>query len=285
MDLRVESVVLTPEKRINSYLRFDVTLIAEREYSSTDLKEMTTTNIVAILQIENEILSTSIYSINNQITVHPNKSYQHYNLSFSFIANRNLLNTIEAYRSDDLEFQLKIHCTYYYKNQNDIIVSIPTRYAIAKKEISQKKWIKILEDLGYSESWILEVHRPNIAGMSEVIKHLNHAREKLSSKSPKDCVADLRSAWKSLEDLLNSNWNEVAKLIDRESNNQDNKSSKSQRIDDLKKSIYSLTNTGVHSEVYDTTMLDAEMYYQQTVSLIAYLSKHLKAAIDSRMES
>ncbi len=143
-------------------------------------------------------------------------------------------------------------------------------------DLSEKKWLRLLSDMGYNEKWIIEVDRPKIEGFHEVIEHLNKATEALYNKrEPEDVLRDLRSARDSFKIFYDTRKNEIYELIDRGSPGEQGRKKKSERIEEIYDSISNFLQIGPHNDKYKVTYADAQLAYREFVSVISYLSSIL----------
>ena len=140
-------------------------------------------------------------------------------------------------------------------------------------ELSQWKWLALLDKIGYFSSWVLEVPRPDIEGWSETVGFLKKAEERILSHDPEGAMAQCRAAWKSIQPTLVANWSDIAVEVDRGSKEEEGEPKKSVRAEAIWKDVLKFTHTGSHPEYYAATMQDALMAYQLTSSVCAYLSR------------
>ena len=202
----------------------------------------------------------------------PNNSFQ---MSVEFQFPRWIIEAIESVRVDDVQFDLSFDLLYSCIEQPTNKFVIENRQVIQKIEYSQRKWLDILRQMNYSESWLIEVQRPNIEGMDIVVEHLCKAADCLSTRDYDDCMVNTRAAWNSFKPLLESKWESIGKLIDEGSSGQKGKDSKSKRVRIIREKIRDLTHVGAHREEYIVFPEDALLSYRLTVSMISYLSKWL----------
>jgi hypothetical protein len=140
-------------------------------------------------------------------------------------------------------------------------------------ELSETKWLKMLDSLQYKSSWIIEMERPHIEGWDTVKSHLEKAANDLATRDADGVMNHCRATWKAVEPLLESQSSAIATLIDQGSKGEPNEPSKSKRVEAIQRAVTKLTHVGPHSEHYVTTMEDATLAYQLTVSTLSYLSR------------
>ena len=202
----------------------------------------------------------------------PNNSFQ---MSVEFQFPRWIIEAIESVRVDDIEFSLSLDLLYSYKDQSSNTFAINNKQTVKQIQYSQRKWLNILREMNYSESWLIEVQRPNIEGMDTVVEHLRKAADCISTRDYDNCMASTRIAWDSFKPLLESKWESIARLIDEGSLGQEGRESKSKRVRNLKNKVHKFSHVGIHREAYKVFPEDALLSYHLTVSMISYLSKWL----------
>jgi len=199
------------------------------------------------------------------------------NMSYTLRISLEDLKEIESKRPDDITLNLILEgkiAPHLIRNTNQISserfrLNIPWKF-------SEKQWIKFLEDLGYGAKWIVEIDRPDLEGFSEVIKFLDRAREGLYSKSnPGYVINDLRLARDSLAVYLERNKENIYKVIDEGSANEEGHLKKSERIENMYKAIKEWLNIGPHGDKYKVTYQDALLGYREFVAMLSYLSSVL----------
>lgn len=185
------------------------------------------------------------------------------------------LSFTEEKRIDDIH--LLIHINFAYRElisqspkQNNLLsavgsLSFPIDY-------SERKWIKLLSDLGYSDKWIIELDRPKLEGFHEVLEHLEKAKDALyNKKEPEDVIRDLRAARDSFKIYYDAKKAEINEMIDKGSKGEGGQDPKSERIEKLFKSLSNFYNIGPHNDKYKVTYQDALLAYRSFVSLLSYL--------------
>jgi len=188
---------------------------------------------------------------------------------------RNTIQAIEDNRVDDLSLILNINVLHSnQENLNQIINS----NLVYEYNISQKQWSDILHQMGYFESWVMEIARPRIEGMDVVVQHLQKAADSLDIKDYENCMTSSRVAWDAFKPLFESKWEHIQKQIDEGSVGETTHDPKSKRVEEIKKKIYNFSHVGVHREYYRVNPEDAILCYQLTVSMMAYLSRWLRNA-------
>jgi len=151
-------------------------------------------------------------------------------------------------------------------------------------DLSQAKWLAVLEKIGYKASWVIEVERPSVEGWPRATEFLENAHDRIISHDPEGAIAQCRAAWKLLTPLLESKWGELAIEIDRGSTPEKDYPSKSDRIKSLKAGALAWDHTGDHPEHYAASMDDALLAYRVTASLVSYLSRKTVQAENRKKE-
>lgn len=198
-------------------------------------------------------------------------------LRYLLVLPRDLLRDIENARKDDVPVSISLQALCLMSIQpppGTHPQPFPqVQYANHAMDISENKWLGLLEKLGYSSSWVIEIPKPMLEGWDQTASFLAKAEERISSHDPEGAIAQCRAAWKSIEPLLKENWPSLAVEINRGSKKEENQPEKSERIDAVWKDLLKFSNTGSHPESYNATMSDAVLAYQMTSSLMAYLSR------------
>ena len=199
----------------------------------------------------------------------------HITFTTEFQFPRNTIQAIEENRVDDLSLILNINVLH---SSQDDLNHIVNSTLVHELKISQKEWSDILHQMGYFESWVMEIARPRIEGMDVVVQHLQKAADSLDIKDYENCMASSRVAWGAFKPLFESKWEHIQKQIDEGSPGETNHDPKSKRVEDIEKKIYNFSHVGIHREAYRVFPQDAILCYQLTVSMIAYLSRWLRNA-------
>lgn len=139
--------------------------------------------------------------------------------------------------------------------------------------LSAAEWTKLLDQMGYRTSWILEMDRPDIEGWDTVKGHLEKAGACVAAMDADGTMNHCRAAWKASDPLLKAMGTAIAALIDVGSKGEPNQPAKSARFEAIQGAIEKMAHTGPHSEFYATTMDDALLVYRLTVSTFAYLAR------------
>jgi len=146
-------------------------------------------------------------------------------------------------------------------------------------ELSAKKWINLLSLMGYNDKWVVELVRPKLEGYKEVIEHVLKAQDALyNKKEQEDVLRDLRSARDAFKTLFDANMEKIAQIIDSGSIGEKDQKSKSERIKDIYDKIAYFLNIGPHNDKYEVTYADAQLAFQEFVSVLSYLSSILNQA-------
>lgn len=269
-----------------------------------------------ILSFKNrDLLSSITYSISQQDADNRLMYYLESNYAictFKFKIDPVILDYIEKQRNDDITLNfifraeilpvvfnntrpVQIDIYDYNRPDNDlrdryIIMDIPL-------ELSETKWIKFLEDIGYSEIWVIELDRPKLEGYNEVLEFIDKAKDGLlNNSSPDSIITDLRTAWDTLDPFIKKYEEEINKCINGKSTNEPEKQSKGERIEEIKKTtielmdkiielrkaIDKLTQIGPHKDKYTSTKEDAQLCFRLTVSMVSYYSYLIKIAKKER---
>lgn len=185
---------------------------------------------------------------------------------------REEIQAINAARSGDVRVDLSVEFRYLTKEQMPFgpYESVDTPCQV---KVSERDWLGILDQLGYYGGWVVEVPRPTIDGMEEVVRFLDSAWNKLQAHDPPGTVADLRKAWDRADPILDAFASDRDHSIDGLSRGEADQPPKSRRIGDIRKAIDKFTQIGPHSDVYEVTSDDALLAYRLTASMVAYLSK------------
>lgn len=185
---------------------------------------------------------------------------------------------VEESRNDDI--QLMVHFNFAYRelvsqiNDSDNLLRPSLHGSVSfSLSYSEKNWIDILSDLGYSDKWVVELDRPKIEGFHEVIVHLDKASDALyNKKEPEDVLRDLRAARDALLPYIQLNKDNMDELIDLGSPGESGNKKKSQRINDLVSDMGNFLNIGPHNDKYKVTYADALLAYRGFISILSYLS-------------
>jgi hypothetical protein len=189
---------------------------------------------------------------------------------------RNIIQSIELKRQDDLRLFFRFGGLFFETdgktNHKAYSFDLPLF-----KEFSQAQWTKLLKEIGYHDVWVLEVAKPpisRIANLEQVRKFLEAASSELAAGSPEDCVANCRKALDAFESAFtNEEWKKIDAEIDHRSAGEEDKPTKSERINEVRKSVRAWANIGPHSDKYAVSLSDAQLCYQLLVSLVSYVSR------------
>ena len=150
--------------------------------------------------------------------------------------------------------------------------------------LSQAKWTNLLSELGFSETWIVEISKPKISdskAMNEAKRFLSEADAELLTGSPDDVVSKCRKALDALKSAYSEEqWKKVNEQIDFESPGQPGKLPKSDKFGKLLEGVREWSHIGPHADKYRVTFDDARLCFQQTLSLVAYVSQVAKKMSD-----
>lgn len=200
---------------------------------------------------------------------------QQTSVDFSFQMPRWVLDRIEAVRNGDPSVNLQIDLVYSVTDQQNRTTFLHTNQYIDLK-LSALRWSDWLAKLGYSDYWIVEVPRPKLSGYPPVEDRIRKAEAHLAAGQFPEAVQDLREAWELFNSVLKPKWPAVATLIDQGSIGQrPNHKDKSERIEEIRAKLDYWANIGPHDSKYVVFPEDAYLCYEQTVSMISYLTKWL----------
>ncbi len=202
------------------------------------------------------------------------------NYVFKIIVPIQALQFIEAQRQDDIKLEFQIVGTYLIYQQNIPQTKVLKQFSLQfNQTYSQKNWLNLLRETGYSDKWIIEIDRPKIEGFNEVLAFLDKAGNKLLEKNdPPGVLTELRKAWKALDPLIQSKDDEINKKIDEGSRGEQSYPQKSQRIKEIRKAVINFVQIGPHEEGYNVTYSDALLAYRLFISLLQYYSELISEA-------
>jgi hypothetical protein len=193
----------------------------------------------------------------------------------SFQVPRWVLDRVESARNGDPPVTVQIDLVYSVVDQQDRVTLLHTNQYIDLK-LSERKWSDWLAKLGYMDFWLVEILRPRISGYPDVEGRIRQAEAHLVAKQFPEAVHDLREAWGLFMPVLNAKWAGVAALIDQGSTGQKpTHKDKSERIGDIRAQLDYFANIGPHDSKYVVFPEDAYLCFEQTVSMMSYLTKWL----------
>lgn len=144
--------------------------------------------------------------------------------------------------------------------------------------ISERKWIDLVSKMGYMNYVIFEIRYPktsHVVEFEDIINRLKEAEQLLFEGKNEDVVTRCRKAMEILNPLVAVDAKKgpmisaLACKVDDGCNGQQNKPSKSQRIDSVRQNIWTLLHIGPH-EGYVVTREDAEYIFWMTLSTVRY---------------
>ena len=201
---------------------------------------------------------------------------------WNFRLPRYLIDAIESQRVDNVGLQLTVELLVWLPHTQENRFPWQWTNAQWSEEIPLSRWLTLLDELGYSGGWAVELTRPRTQGMDSVRKYLEEAETAIESRNPKAALVACRQAWVTTDSILEPLAADVNKVIDGLSRNEAGKDSKSKRIEKIRAAVTSLTQIGPHEESYDVTMDDAVTGYRLTLELVAYISKKIRESEDLR---
>lgn len=193
------------------------------------------------------------------------------------------INFIESLRSDDIT--LECHLSLIYREEGNL--NKQQWFDEGRTEMhfslnySEKKWLKLLSEMGYSDKWVIELDRPKLEGFESVVEHVRKAQDALyNSRENEDVLRDLRSARDSFKVFFEANWDKISEIIDKGSQGEQNQKSKSQRVKEIYDKITFFLNIGPHNDKYEVTYADAQLAFREFVSMLSYLSSAMSQVKD-----
>lgn len=203
---------------------------------------------------------------------------QQVGVHLAFQLPRWVVDRVEAVRDGDPTVNIQIELVYSMIDSMNRTVFLRATQNIDLK-LSALKWGEWLAKLGHLDFWIVEVSRPRVVGHQAVEERIRKAENHLSDRRFPEAVQDLREAWELFNAILDPAWEKVAELIDKGSSGQKPKHrNKSERIHAIRDELDYWSNIGPHDSKYEVFAEDAYLCYEQTVSMISYLSKWLARA-------
>jgi hypothetical protein len=191
---------------------------------------------------------------------------------------REEIEAINSVRSGDVRVDLSVELRFLTSEQMPF-GPYESVFTSCQDKVSERDWLGILDQLGYYGGWVVEVPRPTIEGMEDVVKFLDSAWIKFQAHDPPGAVADLRKAWDRADPIIDAFAADRDRSIDGLSRGEANQPSKSLRIAGVRQTIDKFTQIGPHSDVYEVTSDDALLAYRLTASMIAYLSKKARRVV------
>jgi len=277
MEFKINLNSYTSQKFILPCLKFEIGI--NSKYSGDELDAHLLVLIIKLM-LKGEVLTQAEPILRNEPI---GRGYNSYQVTMNL--NRDTIRSIEEFRHDDLELYLTFDFLYSYSTKTDPSkLNFDNRSEVYNHKLSQKDWTQILQKMGYQESWIIEIPRPNIEGLPKVFEHLEKSQTCLQTHSYEECMTNLRIAWNTFYDILKSRREEIAKQIDYGSDKEEKQDPKSKRIEDIKDKIVYFSQVGIHRESYRVFPEDAFLNYYQTVAMISYLSKMLSKSDLQRQE-
>jgi hypothetical protein len=156
--------------------------------------------------------------------------------------------------------------------------AIPLKY-------SRDEWSKLLGELGYSGSWVVELPRPSAAAWPEVETRLQQAEQELRSLQVQAAASKCREAWEIAKPLISDRWQNTREIIQRGSKDPGSYSTKADRVittyndvDLLLNDARYLADMAAHGAVHALDENDSLLIYRLSHSILAYLSRQMQVA-------
>jgi hypothetical protein len=203
----------------------------------------------------------------------------HHEVKWQIRLPRYVINAIESVRHDNVQLTLTTEIGYW-----DPVQPTPPQgpfgwtNAQFTEKIPQSEWLRLLEELGYSGGWVVEVPRPSVEGMAEAVRFLGEAWEKIDRRDAPGAVSDCRKAWDSVDSIVKGRSATISSEIDGLSKGEPNRDTKSKRVEEIRRWTDSFVQIGPHSDVYEVTMDDALLAYRLTTSLMSYVGRKVVQA-------
>jgi hypothetical protein len=206
-------------------------------------------------------------------------------LSFRILLPADLIRLVDAARTGDLAGSIEVWFHYVEGQQvpgGGVVVKGYGNAPTIPFDFSRDGWAKLLGELGWDASWVVEIPSPTIGdpAWEPVVKHLEVARKQLRDFNAPAAAQSCRDAWQAASPLLVGRWEEVRATMLRGSKNPAPYTSKAERVASVYDDVSNLLNdarfladTSKHGEAHVVTGEDALLIYRMTHSLIGYLAR------------
>lgn len=147
----------------------------------------------------------------------------------------------------------------------------------ADHKFSQREWIEVLDKIGYSRKWMVEIQRPDILpseGVQQVEEDLKAANQLMLKGEYADVITRCRRSMEALGKVIAAHKERVTAEIDAGSPGEAEEVSKSHRFDSILKALQKASQIGPHTG-YNISREDAEAILHLTTAMVAYYSKIL----------
>lgn len=156
--------------------------------------------------------------------------------------------------------------------------SIPLKY-------SRDEWSRLLGELGYSGSWIVELTRPSAAAWSDVESKLEQADGELRGLHAQAAATKCREAWELAKPLVAARWENTKEIMQRGSKDPGTYTTKADRVastyndvDLLLNDTRYLADMAAHGAVHALDEEDSLLIYRLSHCILAYLSRQMQRA-------
>jgi len=225
----------------------------------------------SLIRLGEQIIS---WGLPQKLELSPNLSED---LNFSHFLDQHSLKIVEDKRNKDVLFNVEIVGKYLAIHggaPSFVYIDFGVFHLSFNWKLSQSEWLRLLSSLGYSEKWIIELDRPKLEGIHEVLEHINKAEDALYNKSdPANVLTELRVANESFKPFFEKHKDKISLKIDEGSTGQEGQKKKSDRVFDIYDRVSYFLNIGPHHDKYKVTYDDALLGYREFISILSYLSK------------
>ena len=207
--------------------------------------------------------------------------YEH---SVNIPITHDFIDYIESRREGDFPFALIFEFGFQEKfdiNNREYIRSGFDSLEI-REDFSAKNWATLLQDLGYSEKWVVELDTPKIGVSNKVKENIEKAQVALLNKNdPEDVIRDLRSARISFRPIYDEYKEKIGERIERGSMG-DSERKRSESAMNNYDSLCKFLNIGTHNSNYHVTYEDALFAYREFISSLSYLGSIISSIEETR---
>ena len=191
-------------------------------------------------------------------------------------------------KSGDVQLYSNIKALYF-----DSEIDKPTQYqnlprsstlSTTQHKLSQKEWIKIISDLGYTKHKIFEIPYPDIPQLPEIkniMQKLEEAQNLFYEGKNNEVVTTCRLLLEELQPIVSSNnsknskmKSEIANIVNTGCFADEDKGSKSEKIENIRRAVWMFHHIGPHYK-YAVTRADAELALVLSMSLLRYYGVQL----------
>lgn len=191
-------------------------------------------------------------------------------------------------KSGDVQIYSNIKALYF-----DSEIDKPAKYqnlprsdqlSTTQHKLSQKEWIKIISDLGYTKYKIFEIPYPDIPQLPEIkniMQKLEEAQNLLYEGRNNEVVTTCRLLLEELQPIVSSNnsknsemKSEIANIVNTGCFADEGKGSKSEKIENIRRAVWMFHHIGPHYK-YAVTRADAELALVLSMSLLRYYGVQL----------